>query len=283
MRSFIFFILFAVFANSWSAQSDNVELSLEIPVCKMPKAKPLPEKYYRFSEQWKEFLWVRKVKSNDSSANGSGYERIDGSQLFNWHNFGKLDINGDGTCDWFLVSLAPYSSGAGGGILNTLYVGTPTGWLRIGAQIPNNDPDVLGAGNSSKEQENFSFSSEALISIWDKKGNVPYLIGSFDKSQDSGRLDQDGYHIYIWDSVKNKLKELDKWQPQSAAAQVYAFFKKNGAVDTSTTGIDRRVNFDPKIEKDELEKGCSNESLLHRSSGFFKVCQTQRRVEDKLY
>jgi len=260
-----------------------MQLSIEVPACKTAAEKVFPAKYYGIAKKWEEFRWLKKVRLNDLSLSGNGDERIDGSSMFDQYYFGKLDINGDGLCDWYVISLAPYSSGGDSGVLNTVYVASPKGWIRLGAVIPDDKPDGLGWGTSSQYQSEFSFSSEMLLSLWDQKTGKPYLIGWFESRRYSGRQDQDGYHIYIWDSVKNKLKELDKWQPQSAAAQVYAFFKKNGAVDTSTTGIDRLVNFDPKIEKDELEKGCSNESLLHRSSGFFKVCQTQRRIEDKLY
>lgn len=38
-----------------------------------------------------------------------------------------------------------------------------------------------------------------------------------------------GYRIMMWDENKRSLLVLDKWEPQSTAAQVYAFFKKHGA------------------------------------------------------
>jgi hypothetical protein len=268
-------LAFALVAGIATVHAAELQLSLDIPACKMPRGKPLPAKYYAIAKKWKEYRWGNKVKFSDLIADGSGYERIDGSRMYNWHTFGKLDINGDGVCDWFLTSLAPYSTGGDSGVLNTLYFGTASAWRRVGAAIPNYKPDVLGAGNSSNEQSNFAWSSETPYVIRDRQSGTPYLIGYFASRSISGRQDHEGYHIYTWSPRKNTLQELDKWEPDSAAARVYAFFKQHGAADPTQTGADRIVHFDPEFEKSEFDRGCKDEEALKRSIHFTRACKSR--------
>lgn len=75
---------------------------------------------------------------------------------------------------------------------------------------------------------------------------------------------------------KNTLEEPDKWEPGSAAAQVYAHFKQHGAVNVSETGSDRIAQFDPLIEQAEFDRGCKDEDALKRSPQFAKVCQSRK-------
>ena len=74
----------------------EINLSRSTPVCKMPQGKSLPSKYYVFESKWKEYRWVKKVKNNNSFISEGGYERVDGSSMYNWHTFVKFDITGDG-------------------------------------------------------------------------------------------------------------------------------------------------------------------------------------------
>lgn len=248
-------------------------LSLDVPACKMPPGKPLPAKYYAIAKKWKEYRWVLKVRPGAKVVSRSGDERVDGSRMYDWYTFVKMDINGDGLCDWFLTSLAPYSTGGDSGVLNTLYLSTSSGWKRIGAKIPENKPDGLGWGSASAQQAEFAYSSDAPLVVWDQKGKIPHLIGWFDRRHDSGRPDQEGYHVYRWNNAKNTLEELDKWVPGSDAAQVYAFFKQHGAVDVIETGTARIKEFDLEIEEAEFDRGCKSEEILKRSPHFARLCK----------
>lgn len=92
------------------------------------------------------------------------------------------------------------------------------------------------------EQDTFSTDEKKTPELSDK-GKIPYLIGWFDSRHSTGRQDQEGYHVYRWNNSKNTLEEPDKWEPGSAAAQVYAHFKQHGAVNVSETGSDRIAQF----------------------------------------
>lgn len=255
----------------------EVKLSLDAPACKMPKGRPLPAKYYAIANKWKEFRWVKKVHSDDLVVSKGGDERVDGSSMYDWYNFHNLDINGDGKCDWFLTSLAPYSTGGDSGMLNTIYLGAASGWKRIGADIPNDKPDGLGWGKANNQQAEFAFSSDAPLIVWDVENKKPYLIGWFATRHSTGRQDQEGYHIYRWSNTKNTLEELDKWEPNSAAAKVYAHFKQYGAVNVIETGSNRISEFDSSIEQSEFDRGCADEDVLKRSSHFAKACQSRKK------
>lgn len=275
--------------NSWKAflcavcclsaaatSAAEMRLTLDAPACKMPPGKPLPAKYYGIAKKWKEFRWVQKVRPDQMIVSGAGDERVDGSRMYDWYTFNKMDINGDGICDWFLTSLAPSSTGGDSGVLNTLYMGSSAGWQRVGAVIPDSKPDGLGWGRSDAQQAEFAFSSDAPLVVWDHKGRIPYLIGWFDRRHSTGRQDQEGYHVYRWNAAKNTLEELDKWAPGSAAAQVYAFFKQHGAVDVTETGAGRVRKFDPEVEQTEFTFGCKDEAALKRSPHFAKACGSRK-------
>ncbi len=253
----------------------EMKLTLDVPTCKMPPGKPLPAKYYALAKRSKDFRWALKVRNIDSSVGGSGWERIDGTNMRDSYGFIKLDLNNDGLCDWFLISLAPYSTGGDSGVLNTLYLGSSAGWQRVGMRIPDNKPDCLGCGDSSEAQYLFAFSSDDLPVIWDRAHQTSYFVGRF-YSRREGRPDQAGYHIYRWDDRKNTLVELDKWQPGSPAAEVYDFFKKHGAVNVAGTGPDRSVAFDPEVEREEYLFNCKDETTLKRSPSFAKLCQSRK-------
>ncbi len=237
----------------------------------------MPPKYYSIANKWREYIWVYRVKAVEAIVSGGGYERIDGARLYNWHTFAKIDINGDGTCDWFLTSLAPYSSGGDSDVLNTLYMGASTGWRRVGAEIAESKPDVLGAGASNYQQAQFAFSSDAPLIVWDESNKAPYLIGWFDTRHSTGRQDQEGYHVYRWSKIKNNLEELDKWVPNSTAAQVYTYFKQHGAVNIAQTGISRISEFDPLIEQSEFDNRCGDEGLLKRAIHFAEACKSRKK------
>lgn len=273
-RVFFKFLVTALSFSIGGAFATDLQLSLDLPTCKMSPGKPLPAKYYELAKKWKEFRWVRSVQSGDLLADGGGNERADGSRMYDWYTFGKLEMNGDGICDWFLTSLAPLSTGGDSEVLNTLYLGSPSGWSRVGARIPDDKPDGLGWGNAWNEQANFAFSSDAPVSIWDQKNRTTYFIGWYDGRRYGRRFNDRGYRIYRWDKPRNTLQELDKWEPGSPATQVYAFFRQHGAVDTTQSGKDRIVTFDPNFENTEFVLGCLDEKTLAWSVHFARLCKT---------
>jgi len=259
-------------------QAEDFELSQEIPSCQNSTAKPLPEKYYFIAKKWNDFNWVKKVTSKDVIVSESGYERIDGSGMRDWFNFGKLDINGDGICDWFLTASSPLSSGGDRNVLNTLYLGSRNKkWHRIGAEMPNHKPDILGAGKSNDQQDDYTFSSETPFVLWDKKSKISYFIGYF-YTRTYGKPDQKGYEIYIWNAEQKNLQELDKWEKGSAAEKVYAYFKQHGAVDpTIEEGENNIAQFDQDLENSEIRIKCMNKELLERSSGLAERCKISEK------
>lgn len=152
-------VLLLFLGNRMAAEGVELELIQEIPSCKMPPEKPLPERYYAVANKWKEFKWVHEVTSDMWRAGGQGFERADGSEMYEEYIFAKIDINGDGWCDWFLLSRTPFSTGGDSSVFNTLYLGSREGWRRIGVDIPKDEPDGLGWGKSDEQSSDYSFSS----------------------------------------------------------------------------------------------------------------------------
>lgn len=269
-----FFLYFSYLGWTIASAPDDLQLSLDIPRCKSATGAALPDKYYEAAKVWEEYDWVQDVKPDDFIAGGSGLERVDGSKMYDWLEFSKIDLNDDNLCDWFVVSSAPYSTGGDSGTLNTIYLGYSSEWKRVGASMPDDRPDELGFGNSSNEQSQFAFSSEALLIVYDQKDPKSYFIGRFNDRAYTGRSDQRGYHIYVWDAERDTLEELDKWESGSTAAQVYGWFKEHGAVDPTVIGSGRLVEFRPDEEKWELSFGCRDEDLITLSPGFAAKCES---------
>jgi hypothetical protein len=68
-----------------------------------------------------------------------------------------------------------------------------------------------------------------------------------------------GYRVMTWDRARNTLRLLDKWQPGSKAAEVYAFFKAHGAwspAGKATPREDQIEGFDPQVETVEIGQAC---------------------------
>ncbi|MEO1768090.1 hypothetical protein [Thiobacter aerophilum] len=266
-----------------TASGAEMELTLEIPACKMPPGKPLPPKYYAAARKWKEFGWVRSVSGADSVVYGTGWEGLRGSGLYANFYFYKLDLNSDGFCDWVLVYQTPALSVVSQDfeILNTFFLGTHNGWVRIGATVFKDDPDSIDRLVSKADQGRFAYFSDPPLLILDIHLNHSFIIGTFEHPDNdhptAKRVHRYGYCVYLWNTHTNTLEELDKWQPGSAAAQVYAFFKKHGAVNVAESGASRIARFDPDIEKAEFESGCKDERALKRSPYFAKACQSRKQ------
>jgi hypothetical protein len=239
------------------ALAQNTNLTADIPACRMPAGPILPAKYERLARKYKEFAWVRKAMPDDGDLNGSGWERVDGSSMYSWFEFQRVDLNNDGYCDWYVNSLAPTSSGGDRMTINTLYLGQKSGWIRIGATMPDNKPDELGFGDSDAQQERYLFGEELSV-LHDTASKTNYIITAFYDRHEEHMM-KPGYRILAWDADKKTLRLLDKWEPGSKAAEVYAFFKAHGARRPAKTGrpdSDTMNSFDPELEEVELEVAC---------------------------
>ena len=259
--------------------ADDLQLSLEIPACKMPSSKPLPTKYYGLAKRWKEFNWAKSAIASDMSVYGTGWEGLKGSGFYSNFYFYKLDVNSDGFCDWLLVYQAPALSIVSRDfeILNTFYLGHQSGWQRIGAPIPESKPDTLGTLKSRSNQLRYSFFADTPLVIYSHHSNTRYIVGTFSHADNdhptARKTHRYGYRIYRWDQSRNTLQDLDKWEPGSTAAQVYAFLKQHGAIDPTQHGKDRIVKFDPDFERAELDRGCRDAKSLAWSSHFVRLCK----------
>jgi hypothetical protein len=230
----------------------------------IPAGPVLPAKYGTLAKKWKDFAWLRQVTRDDESAGGNGWERIDGSSIHSWFTFARIDVNNDGWCDWYVNASAPMSTGGDDDTINTLYLGKGSGgWSRIGATLPDNKPDELGFGNAYAEQERYLFGEDATV-IHDAASATNYIVTAlYDRHVQ--RYAHPGYRILAWDTGKNTLRPLDKWEPGSKAAAVYAFFKAHGAYVPSAKAAkpeDRIAHFDPEVEAYEFDEACD----AHRSA-----------------
>jgi hypothetical protein len=261
--------------------AQDMRLTTEIPACRMPAGPALPAKYGKLAKKWKDFAWLRQVTRNDESAGGNGWERIDGSSIHSWFTFARIDVNNDGRCDWYVEASAPMSTGGDRDTINTLYLGKGSGWSRIGATLPDNKPDELGFGNAYAEQGRYLFGEDAAV-IHDAVSATNYIVTAL-YNRHVRRYDYPGYRILVWDTGKNTLRPLDKWEPGSKAAAVYAFFKVHGAYVPSQKTIqpqDRITHFDPEVESYELEMACDADTSAEEkgsvSPNLLAQCKHQR-------
>jgi hypothetical protein len=243
-------------------QSAGLELSTAVPACAMPSGRPLPDNYYARPKHGKALTWPPTVTRAQEVAGGEGHERFDGSGIHDWFQFIRTDLNNDGVCDWFVTMSAPDSSGGDHDTLNTLYLGRPKGWLRIGAHVAPADVDTLGSGSSDSEQPEFLF-GEGLATIHDMSARVNYFITQFN-DRDTEQSLRPGYRIFTWDAQHSTLRLLDKWQPGSPGAKVYAYFKSHGARSPDQDG--GLLKFDPAVEALELSQRCSHDSTTPLAS-----------------
>jgi hypothetical protein len=245
------------------ASGQATQLTINIPECRMPPGKVLPDKYYKLRGGKQKFKWVPKVTAADYVSGGEGGERVDGSSMYDWFSLYRTDLNGDGYCDWYLNVSAPMSSGGDRDSINTLYLGGVHGWSRTGATMPADKPDELGYGKSDQEQRQYLFGEEPAM-IHDAGSKTNYIITAF-YNRHVQRDSRPGYRIFDWDADKKTLRLLDKWMPGSKAAEVYAFFKAHGArrpANRSADASDTIQSFDPEEEEFELEQACDPQSEL---------------------
>ena len=264
-----------------ATHAQDMRLTTEIPACRMPAGAVLPAKYGKLGKKWKDFAWLRQVTSNDEFAGGNGWERIDGSSIHSWFTFARIDVNNDGWCDWYVDASAPMSTGGDDDTINTLYLGKGSGWSRIGATLPDNKPDELGFGNAYDEQDRYLFGEEPAL-ILDAASATNYIVTAL-YSRHVRRYAYPGYRILAWDAGKNTLRPLDKWEPGSKAAAVYAVFKAHGAYEPSamsTPPPDRIIHFDPEVESYEIDMACDRDKSAEEKAAIsphlLAQCKRQR-------
>ena len=282
-KLFLLLAASALIAASPGAYAQATSFTNVIPACRMPAGSPMPDRYLRLAKRWKEFAWVKKVKRTDTSAGGDGWERIDGSSMYEWFGFYRTDLNNDGWCDWFINATIPLSSGGDRDSINTLYLGQRKGWRRIGAPVPASHPDSLGAGKTDEQQSRYLFGEEPAL-LYDAAARVHYIVTSFYERHEQ-HLSRPGYRIFVWDDRASTLRLLDKWEPGSNAAAAYAYFKAHGA-RTIDTGHERPEDdldqFDPEIEADELQRACEREpgvAEMPLSPHLLARCAAQHHAE----
>jgi hypothetical protein len=251
---------------SASAHCETMKLTTEVPKCRMPASKVLPDKYYKLAGAFKEYRWVSKVGAEAHVIDEKGLGRAEGSSMFDWLTLYRVDLNNDGICDWYVAMSAPISTGGDKDSINTIYLGEPKGWTRIGFSGPSDKPDELGFGKSADQQESYLFGEEIAI-VHDALSHTNYLLTSF-SDRNVQRDRKPGYRLFVWDSAGKTLRLLDKWQPGSKAAEIYAFFKAHGAQQPSDkTASDELQKFDPDVEAYELAEACSADKSPQTPSG----------------
>jgi hypothetical protein len=252
-----------------SARAQDTRLTLDIPSCLIPSGKTFPEKYEKIAKNKKEYAWLLKASPLDSMISGKGGERADQSEMYDWLSFYRVDLNNDGICDWYVNDSAPISTGGDRDTINTIYLGSKQGWIRIGAQVPSDKPDELGFGNTDEEQARYQYGEDISV-IYDATNRVNYFVTAFyDRHVAYGS--KPGYRIMAWDENKKDLHILDKWEPKSKAAAVYAFFKLKGArrpAKKASDPDDTIEQFDPDVEAFELEQACNPKSTLRGISEY---------------
>jgi len=242
-------------------QAQTTQLTIDAPACRSFPGATLPEKYIKLAKSDRGYAWLSKTTPGDAQVSGNGRERVDGSEMYNWLAFYRTDIDNDGYCDWYLDAGAPLSTGGDRDSIDTLYLGRKDGWLRIGARVPANKPDELGVGNTTAEQMQFLFGEEIGV-IHDAKAKTNYLVSAF-YDRHVRRNSMPGYRIQVWDAGKKTLRKLDKWEPNSKAAEVYAFFKTHGAhlpAAKNAVPEDTVLRFDADIEAYEIRQACNADS-----------------------
>ena len=251
---------FAIVAGS-AAHAENASFTNVIPECRSPSAAAVPEKYLKLAKSEKDFAWAARIRKTDKDASGSGWELLEGSNMREWFSFYRADLNDDGYCDWYINAGSPQSSGGDRDSINTIYLGQPKGWLRIGAPVPNDKPDALGYGQADSQQARYLF-GEDLALLYDSAGHVHYMISSF-ANRHAQHDYRPGYRIYVWDEKDKTLRALDKWEPGSKAAAAYGYFKAQGARVPMTKPAqpgDAILRFDPEVEAYEVSQACDRQS-----------------------
>lgn len=232
-------------------------LSADLPACKIGAGPVLPQAYLDLARRDPDFRWAAQVKADAAEAEGQGWERVEGSGMRDGFSFVRVDLDGDGTCDWYLTSSAPQTTGGDRSSFNTLYLWRSGRWLRLGAELPPGKPDVLGLGRTDAQRPAWML-GESLALLRDSAAGQTWFI-TWDEARNEAALQAPGYRLRLWDPARQRLVAQDKWKAGSIAAAVYAYFKAHGARGTgSDPGM---VAFDPAIETAERSGLCTLRSI----------------------
>lgn len=243
--------------------AQDMDITNNIPACTQGPGKAIPDKYERLAKRHKNYAWLLKSDAGIGVVSGKGSTSIDDPDMSDWLTFYRVDIDNDGICDWYIEASASLSTGGDRDSINTLYLKDNKGWIRIGASVPAEEPDELRFGKTNDEQEKYMY-GEDIASIYDKKEKKNYFITAFHDRHVKNQV-MPGYRIYTFDNTRKNLKLLDKWEPNSKASMVYAYFKQNGARTPGMLSPNRDDTieiFDPEIESYEIEQVCNPKSTL---------------------
>lgn len=232
-------------------------LGTDVPACRTGGGPALPQVYLDLARRDRDFGWIAKVKPDAQEVQGSGWERVEGSGLRDDFTFVRVDLDGDGVCDWFQTSSAPQSSGGDRSSFNTLYLWRSGRWQRRGADMPVSKPDVLGLGSSYAQRAVWQFGDQLAL-LQDPATSQTWFI-TWHERRDESSAEAPGYRLSLWDSKRQRLVVQDKWKPDSAAAKVYAVFKAKGARGTGSNAS--AISFDPAIETAERRALCTQQRL----------------------
>lgn len=227
------------------------------PLCQIGSGPVLPAAYLKLAQRDPSFKWIAKVKPGAREVQGSGWERVDGSEMRDDFSFLRVDLNGDGICDWYLTSSSPQSSGGDRSSFNTFYLWRSGGWKRLGAEVPAGKPDVLGLGRTDAQRAEWLFGEQLAIALDTGSGQTWFI--SWHENRNEARSMAPGYQLSLWDTHRQSLVVQDKWKSGSAAGKVYAAFKANGA--RSASHESQTMDFDPAVEAYERQALCQQRSL----------------------
>jgi hypothetical protein len=232
-------------------------LSADVPACKVAAGPVLPQAYLDLARRDRDFRWAGQVKADVAEAYGDGWERVEGSGMRDGFAFVRLDVDGDGNCDWYLTSSAPQSTGGDRSSFNTLYLWRSGRWLRLGAEVPAGKPDVLGLGRTDAQRPAWLL-GESVALLRDSAAGQTWFI-TWHEARNEAAQQAPGYRLRLWDPARQRLVAQDKWKAGSPSAEVYAYFKAHGA---RGTGSDHgMVSFDPAIEAAERSTLCTLKSV----------------------
>ena len=190
-------------------------LNTDVPACRIGAGPVLPAAYLNLARRDPDFRWVAKVKPEAMEVQGQGWERVEGSGMRDNFFFVRVDLDGDGVCDWFLTSSAPQSAGGDRISFNTFYLWHSGRWQRQGAEVPAGKPDVMGLGRTDAQRTAWQFGDQ--LALVRNSATAQTWFISWHESRVEAHTETPGYRLSLWDPKRQSLSLQDKWKPGSAA------------------------------------------------------------------